>query len=104
LYCIYILWTIQHLCQQNVGILLLYHNHNAREAMVNRRLELSTVYSAAIFYTLEMCQRFDLLFLSKWPFVSNIILATLIWTIVSVALYMVSLGKQVLQGKSLNVP
>lgn len=56
-YFIFVLWTIQHIVQQNVGILLLYHNHDGKEAIVNRDLEISTIHRAAWLWMLIFFSR-----------------------------------------------
>ena len=53
----WILWSIQHLVQQNVGILLLYHNYKAGEAIVNRQIEVASQQMSAIFFTLILFWR-----------------------------------------------
>ena len=36
---VYVVWTIQHIAKQNLGILLLYHNYDRNEAIVPREIE-----------------------------------------------------------------
>lgn len=103
-YAIYILWTVQHLCQQNVGILLLYHNHNANEAIVDKKLEVRTLHAGAIFYTLIMCQRLNFMYLHGAPGVAEITGLVGLWFLISLAAYVLDLGRQVWNGKSLNMP
>jgi hypothetical protein len=47
-FCIYMVWTVQHLTQQNVGILLLYHN--PAEATVPRVAEARSLQIPAILF------------------------------------------------------
>lgn len=48
----FILWTVQHLVKQNTGILLLYHNWNSGEAIVDKDTEIGTQHAAAWFFSL----------------------------------------------------
>jgi len=104
LYGIFILWTIQHLTQQNVGILLLYHNHNAGEAIVPRKIELNSLYSAAILCTLIVCKHTNLFFFGAYPHVKLIVILASFWTAAAIILYLFALCRQVSEGKAMNVP
>src|ERR1700721_2635558 len=49
---VFLVWTIQHIVQQNVGILLLYHRPNSEEATVDRVLEARSMQLPALFFSL----------------------------------------------------
>jgi hypothetical protein len=97
------IWAIQHLVQQNVGILLLYHNQNKGEAIVDRQLEMKSQQWPAIFFSLYFFWRIFLLSPKGigWT-ICCIVLA--IWAARPVVLYLLDLRNQVRQGAKLNVP
>jgi hypothetical protein len=47
---VWMLWAIQHFIQQNIGILLLYHNQNQGEAIVNRTIETRSQWASCLFF------------------------------------------------------
>lgn len=100
---IWLLWSIQHLVQQNVGILLLYHNHNQGEAIVERTLEAKSLQVSAAFFTLIMVRR---LFVKMPGFnaFDGFICVVGLAAFVLMALYVVRLRVKVAAGESLNVP
>ena len=101
---IYMAWSIQHLVQQNVGLLLLYHNHKQNEAIVNRALETRTLHIAALFFSMIFAQR--ILWPSLAPSVVWLaILATvgLVFILLAI-LYLRDIFKQIRNGAVLNVP
>lgn len=97
------IWALQHLIQQNVGILLLYHNQGRGEAIVERTTEMRSqqvpaIFFAAIFYWRyffgapknELC-----LFLgAALGLASAYYVGKYIWL----------LSKQVKDGASINIP
>jgi hypothetical protein len=101
---IYIAWSVQHAVQQNFGILLLYHNHKAGEAIAPRDIEQKSIRSAAIFFSLLFFSRIYLNPASPIPGWQIIIAASLIWAIYCSALYVKELIKQMRAGAFLNVP
>jgi len=101
---VYIFWTIQHLVQQNVGILLLYHNHGRGEAIVGRTLEKATLYSSTVCCTLTMVASLDFEGLGGIPGLSMLVAAALAVTLAGCAVYVAELFRQVASGRSLNMP
>lgn len=101
---IYMAWSVQHLVQQNVGLLLLYHDHKQHEAIVNRALELRTLHSGAVFFFMLFAQRL------LWPGVAHSSLWLIIIALVglvfvgSIILYLRELFQQIRNGANLNVP
>jgi hypothetical protein len=98
-----LLWAIQHLVQQNVGILLLYHNQGRGEAIVNRTLEVRTQHAAAFLFSTLFVYRTILHNPPGivWPFLIAILS---VWTLLVVLLYVLDLSKQMRVGAYLNVP
>lgn len=101
---IYILWSLNHAVQQNIGILLLYHNPKAGEAVVDRKVELFSQRSAAIFFSLLFCDRVFFNHSFKEPFWYLAIALFGLVALFSAGEYCWSLFKMIKQGKSLNVP
>ena len=102
-YGFWLLWSLQHLVQQNVGILLLYHNHGRGEAIVGRALETKSLQMAAITCTLIFFERVLLLGAYKefiYPLISLIGLYTA-WLLAN---YLVELARQLKSGEYLNGP
>lgn len=96
-------WAIQHLVQQNVGILLLYHNHGKGEAIVPRPLEMRSQWAPAIFFSILFVQR--ILFKGGSNAIVTAMIALVgIWALVSVTLYVRELAQQIRNGAALNVP
>lgn len=96
-------WSIQHLVQQNVGILLLYHRPNGGEAVASRAIEAKSLQLAAIFFYLVFFHRVMLGPLS-FVLVDVVTILSLLATIVAVYLYIAQLIRQLQQGRYLNVP
>lgn len=101
---VYIFWTVQHLVQQNFGILSLYHNHGANEAVPDRVLEKASLYFSCLASTLIMVLRLNFEGLGSIPG-----LPLVIWTAAFAAFganctYIAVTVKQLRAGKSLNVP
>ncbi len=97
------IWALQHLIQQNVGILLLYHNQGRGEAIVDRPTEMRSqqvpaIFFAAIFYWRyffgapqnELCY-----------FLGAVLLAASTYY---VGKYIYVFSKQVREGATINVP
>ena len=101
---IFIVWGIQHVVQQNMGILLLYHNHDSGEAIVNRNLEVRTQHAGAVFFTAIFFARLFIRDALPPQVVNGVILATFLFFAVSVAQYVIDLSSQVRRGAQLNVP
>ncbi len=47
----YVVWTIQHIAKQNIGVLLLYHNHDREEAIVPRDIEARSIETSAALFS-----------------------------------------------------
>jgi hypothetical protein len=100
---IWLLWSIQHLVQQNVGILLLYHNHNRGEAVVDRETEIRSLHIAAVFFTLVMIRR---LYFGENPsmILDGIVIVTGLATLFFAAIYISQLTAKIKAGAYLNMP
>jgi hypothetical protein len=100
---IYMCWSIQHLVQQNMGILLLYHNQNRDEAIVNRKLEQLSQYTASTFFTLVFFRR---VFLHdfNWLALDVVLGLSLLVMLLYCSGYLYELSRQVKEGKTFNMP
>lgn len=100
---IWLLWSIQHLVQQNVGILLLYHNHNRGEAVVDRETEIRSLHIAAVFFTLMMIRR---LYFGENPsmILDGIVVITGLATLFFAVIYISQLTAKIKAGAYLNMP
>lgn len=99
---IWFVWSIQHLVQQNVGILLLYHNPKENEAIVERRLEVLSQQIPAIFFTLLLIRRTTL---HQSYLAFDVVVGLFgLWSLFLVFQYLLNLRQQTEQGKYLNVP
>lgn len=97
------LWGVQHFVQQNLGIVLLYHNKNANEALPNRDLLSRSLWTPSIFFVSVFFYR--QLFAgveSYWAMAAFAALALL--ALFDIARYLNNILKQVSAGASLNVP
>jgi len=103
-YFVYLVWTIQHLTQQNVGILRLYHNQPSIEAVVERSLEASTVQAAAVMFGFMFLAR--IVMPHTWQATVVQITAALCAIEFSSVMvrYIRQLFSQLRSGKALNVP
>lgn len=100
---IWLLWSIQHLVQQNVGILLLYHNHNRGEAVVDREIEIRSLHIATVFFTLVMIRR---LYFEHNPSIvlDGIVIISGLATLSFMAIYIAQLTAKIKAGAYLNMP
>ncbi|HEY9717355.1 MAG TPA: hypothetical protein V6C69_07800 [Trichormus sp.] len=101
-FSLFIIWTIQHLVQQNVGILLLHHNDG--DARVERNLEVRTQHWTAIAFSLLFVRR-----LMPHNHVYELSLQALIAVssivaVVFVVQYIGSLRRQARAGATINLP
>jgi len=101
-FLVYVCWSIQHLVQQNVGLLLLYHNHGQNEAIVPRTLEVRTLHLAAIFYSLLFAQRILFTQVASSPVWKAVVIGIGIAFALAVVLYLKELIQQVCNGAYLN--
>lgn len=101
---IYMVWSIQHLVQQNVGLLLLYHNHGQNEAIVNRTLEVRSLHLAAIFFSLLFAQRIFFMQLAQFAIWKILVALVGIAFLAVILLYVRELVVQLRRGAYLNVP
>ncbi len=99
---IWLVWTIQHIVQQNVGILLLYHRYQEGEAMVDRGIEVRSQQLSAVFFSLMFFHRIMMNGLLS-PLMNILELIALIAAVLAIRLYIVSLCKQLQSGCSLNL-
>lgn len=97
------LWAVQHLVQQNIGILLLYHNQNAGEAIVNRQLEMRSQHWPAILFALIFLHRIYFNNSTDPGWLIFLALASVV-ALSPVALYLNEMRKQIRDGANLNVP
>lgn len=97
------IWAIQHLVQQNIGILLLYHNQGRGEAIVDRALEMKSQRYPATLFSLLFFHR---IFLLNAPGIGwDIFFAVLaVWAFTPVVRYILEMRKQVREGATINVP
>lgn len=121
---VFFIWSLQHIVSQNIGILLLYHNHGGNEAIVDRSLEIKTQAIPAVVFGLIFTYR--ALFESArqelmvgaphvqlTPFTSAVVWLSHFSPAVAVLAlyaawlmfsYLFALGRQVQEGRCLNVP
>jgi hypothetical protein len=94
-------WSILHLVQQNVGILLLYHKPATGEAVVDRKLEGRSIQMAALFFYVTFLHR---IMLGNQPGIAFdlIKLFVLAAAALYVIKYLIELSKQLRSGKHLN--
>ncbi|MBI2812422.1 MAG: hypothetical protein HYX67_16575 [Candidatus Melainabacteria bacterium] len=97
------IWAIQHLVQQNIGILLLYHNQGKGEAIVNRPLEMRSQQFPAILFSLLFFHR---IFLNSPQGIGWVVFFALvgIWAAIPVVGYLMEMRNQVREGATVNVP
>lgn len=100
---VWFVWSLQHLVQQNVGILLLYHNHRGNEAIVERKQEVLTLQVPAVLFTLLFVRRVLMMNQSNIWF-DGFLLLLAAYTAFLVIGYVIKLRKLVLEGKCLNLP
>lgn len=101
---VYVLWSVPHFIQQNVGILLLYHNARNGEAVVDRTLEIRTQHLSGLFFLLLVWHRMVLCHTQASSFSLVVLAGVLLVFIGHCIAYTWSLFSQVRQGASLNVP
>lgn len=101
---VYMVWSVQHICQQNVGLLLLYHNHGQNEAIVNRQLEVRSLQLGAVFFSILFAQRMFLIELAKFPFWKAIVVVAGLAFAFTIWLYLRELIVQISRGAYLNAP
>jgi hypothetical protein len=101
LFLVWQFWSILHLVQQNIGILLLYHRPSAGEAIVERKLEVRSQQLAALFFYLVFVHR---IMLGNQPGIwfDVIKLVSLAAAGIAIVMYLVELSKQIRSGKHLN--
>jgi hypothetical protein len=56
--CIYVIWTVQHIVQQNVGVLLLYQNYDGRHAVLDRSAAITSLHSAGWLFSFLFLRHF----------------------------------------------
>lgn len=100
---IWFTWSIQHLVQQNVGILLLYHNPRDNEAVVERKKEVLSLQIPSIFFTGLFVRRIIMSGHSNMVF-DAVLGGLALWSAVLMVNYFVDMRRQVMEGKAVNVP
>ncbi len=100
---VWVIWSVQHLVQQNVGILLLYHNYKDNEAIVARPIEAKSQQMAAIAFTLIFWQHAFMDEGSHPVFGAVIFVCSFLAAALSL-LYIWHTVRQIKNGKALNVP
>jgi hypothetical protein len=99
---VWMLWALQHFIQQNVGILLLYHNHNKGEAIVPRALEQQSMWASCTFFFVMFVQR---VMIGKPNIITETALVlSFAWALFTCSKYVWELVKQVRAGSYLNMP
>ncbi|HEY9785422.1 MAG TPA: hypothetical protein V6D17_08475 [Candidatus Obscuribacterales bacterium] len=101
---VYMCWTVPHFVQQNVGILMLYHNHGQNEAIVSRNLEVRSQQVAGLFFSMLMIDRLSLHETAVGPLWTALIAAVFVILAVMVFAYFMQLFSQVRKGAYINVP
>ena len=106
LFVIVSLWHIQHLVQQNIRVLAIYHGNDPKsnEAIPNANLSATTQWGAAIVCTLISCARTNFIGLQALPGLNILIIALASWVLVRCIQYLLDLHKQVREGAALNLP
>lgn len=102
-FTITLIWAIQHFVQQNIGILLLYHNHNQGEAIVDKKIEKDSQWAPSIFFSLYFAHRV-ILSGQKYLLIDILLWLSAICALLAVFRYMLSLRHQFQEGKFINVP
>ena len=103
IYAITMAWAVQHIVQQNIGILLLYHNHGRGEALVEKKLESWSQWAPAIFFSTFFIHR--ILFQNADNLIfTGITAVTGVWALTMVARYILTLIKKSNEGEYINVP
>ena len=97
------LWGVQHFVQQNLGIVLIYHNKIANEALPNRDLLSRSLWTPSIFFVSVFFYR------QLFPGVENYwvlaaFVALALLAIYDIGRYLNNIFKQVSAGASINVP
>ena len=97
------IWALQHLIQQNVGILLLYHNQGRGEAIVDRPTEMRSQQVPAIFFASIFYWRyfFGAPKNALCAFIGGVLLVGAAYY---VGKYIYVFCKQVKDGATINVP
>lgn len=97
------LWALQHLIQQNVGILLLYHNQGRGEAIVERPIEMRSQQVPSIFFASIFYWRY-FFGAPKNALCAFLGAVLLIASAYYVGKYIYLFTKQVREGATINVP
>ncbi|MBY0359386.1 MAG: hypothetical protein K2W82_15395 [Candidatus Obscuribacterales bacterium] len=100
----YILWSLNHAVQQNIGILLLYHDPKKGEAVVDRSIELFSQRSAAVFFSLIFFDRVFFHYSFKEFFWHVAIALFGLVALFSAGQYCFVLYLKLSQGQKFNVP
>lgn len=107
LFMIVSLWHVQHLVQQNIRVLHIYHGRtdgNSIEAIPDQQLTATTQWGAAIVCTLVSCLRTNFLGLQFLPGLNILIDVLAIWLFLRCTVYLLHLLAQMRNGAALNVP
>ena len=100
---IWLVWSLQHIVKQNVGILLLYHGHGKGEAIVPRPLEERSQYTAACLFGLIFFHRVMLGNPPGWLWQVAIAVALALAARAAIG-YLIELRSQIKAGAYLNLP
>ncbi len=101
---IYVCWSLNHAVQQNIGILLLYQNSKGNEARASRDIQVASQRWLALCFTLMYFRR---LLLVDTPLSEPVWVPIAICGIAGVGYciaFFASIGKQLAEGKYLNLP
>ncbi len=96
---IYIIWTVQHLTQQNVGMLLLHRDGLGKDAAVSKTLEARTQQIPAVLFSCVFLER---QFHFPQPIVSACFAATLCITVLACVVYLSKLYDEAKNGATIN--
>lgn len=100
---IYVLWTVQHLTQQNVGILLLHHNLGSNDVVVERKVEVRTLHAAAWCFSLCFISKFAPAHSLTQILCGLVLLASFFDLGASLVKYIGEVNSQLQAGKKLNM-
>lgn len=102
--CIYVLWTIQHLVQQNLGVLLLYKNSGPDEAFVDRSTTARSLHASAALFAFIFLRNYVPPGTPLSHLISGIIMLTAAESLWFSGKYLLELRQQAKSGRQINVP
>lgn len=98
---LYMMWTVQHLTQQNVGILLLYRSNSPTESNISRRFEARTIQLPAVLFGFTFLAR-NIYMLPDSSCTMLLAISVIVTTALS-CVYLFLHIKQANEGKCINL-